>query len=259
MKAPIGCGIVDHPETCLCDVKPLQVRISVSDGVHEMWMGKKICDLRGYSRSWTRNSMVDYFQDLCRFYDEWSRLEAGGYEFPESLGELSLPEEIATSKDFGKWWAVRDFVNSAYNHYGYDMNTILRQVGITPHQWFVSCIGGRVNTPHQMTEQKLAVIENQFTEFTLPHMKQLAERVQMTTHIMETMRDIFAKRRRQLHGDTLPEDVQRSASDMIKRLSLDTTTPPSEIIATVQQETGISFSISYVTNLRKRNKKRTPI
>lgn len=258
MKAPIGCGVIDHPEYCLCDVKPVNVRISVSDGVHEMWMGKQICDVRGHSGGWTRNSMLDYFQDLCHFYDEWTARQ-GGHEFPSDVNLLELPEESSEPKDFGKWWVLRDFVNSAYNYYDTSMSRILEILRVDPQQWFVSCIGGRVNTPHRMTHEKLRHIENELTEFHLPSMKQLANDVDMSSHIMETMRDIFAKRRRQLHGDTLPEHIQQSASDMIKRLALGTSQRPTDIVATVKHETGIAFSVSYVTNLRKRNNNRTPI
>lgn len=259
MKAPIGCGVTEHPEHCLCDVKPVNVRISVSDGVHEMWMGKRICDIRGHSGGWTRNSILDYFQDLCRFYDEWSAHTSGVRSLPENFSDLSLPDEIRENREFNKWWLVRDFVNNAYNHYGYDMNTILRQVGVTPQDWFVSFIGGRVNTPHRMTEEKLAVIENEFTEFTLPNMVELAVRVNLSEHIIESMRDLFANRRRQLHGDMLPEKVKKSAAEMLKRLSLETDKQPKEILAAVEAETGITFSNSYVAQIRKRNNKRTPI
>jgi hypothetical protein len=45
----------------LADVKPLGVRIQISDGVHGMWMGRQLCEVRGYGVPWTTNKMLDYF------------------------------------------------------------------------------------------------------------------------------------------------------------------------------------------------------
>lgn len=68
----LGCGVEGHDDTCLCDVvitEPTPIR--VADAVNEMFMGRQICDLRGYGRPWTTETMLDYFSDLCTFYDKW--------------------------------------------------------------------------------------------------------------------------------------------------------------------------------------------
>lgn len=77
-KAWLGCGVAGHDDTCLCDVvinEPTPIR--VKDAVNEMFMGPQVCQLRGYGRPWTSETMANYFADLCRFYDEWSRDKSG--------------------------------------------------------------------------------------------------------------------------------------------------------------------------------------
>jgi hypothetical protein len=48
----------------LADVKPLGVRIQISDGVHGMWMGKELAELRNYGVPWTNETILNYFEDL---------------------------------------------------------------------------------------------------------------------------------------------------------------------------------------------------
>ncbi len=71
----LGCGVADHDSTCLCDVIVKEpTPIGVADAVDEMWMGRQLCEIRGYGSPWTGESLADYFTDLCRFYDEWHGL-----------------------------------------------------------------------------------------------------------------------------------------------------------------------------------------
>lgn len=70
------CGVDMHPEECLCDVvitEPTPIR--VADAVDEMWMGAQLCEIRGYGRPWSNEDMVNYFADMCLFYDRWSALQ----------------------------------------------------------------------------------------------------------------------------------------------------------------------------------------
>lgn len=51
----------------LADVKPLGVQIQISDGVHGMWMGRQLCEVRGYSAPWTNDKILDYFKIYASF------------------------------------------------------------------------------------------------------------------------------------------------------------------------------------------------
>lgn len=76
----MNCGIKEHSDDCLCDViirEPVQ--ITMHDAVDEMWMGRQLCDARGYDYPWTSNKILDYFTDLCKFYDRWAELQDQKY------------------------------------------------------------------------------------------------------------------------------------------------------------------------------------
>lgn len=76
----MNCGNKEHDEECLCDVVVHAITpIAVGDGVHEMWMGKELCNIQGYNAPWTTDKMLDYFTDMCTFYDRWSALQKQKY------------------------------------------------------------------------------------------------------------------------------------------------------------------------------------
>lgn len=70
------CGTKGHSSECLCDViVPATSSINITDGVHGMWMGKQLCEIQGYNAPWTDGKILDYFTDLCTFYDRWAELQ----------------------------------------------------------------------------------------------------------------------------------------------------------------------------------------
>jgi hypothetical protein len=74
------CGVDSHDDACLCDVVIVEpVAITITDGVHGMWMGQQLCDTRGYDYPWTNEKMLDYFTDMCTFYDRWTELQANKF------------------------------------------------------------------------------------------------------------------------------------------------------------------------------------
>lgn len=74
------CGVEIHPEECLCDVIITEpVPIAIHDGVDGMWMGAQLCDARGYALPWTPTTILNYFEDMCLFYDRWSELQGQKY------------------------------------------------------------------------------------------------------------------------------------------------------------------------------------
>jgi hypothetical protein len=74
------CGVDNHPDECLCDVViTTPVAITIGDGVDGMWMGRQLCNTRGYALPWTPATILNYFEDLCVFYDRWSELQGQKY------------------------------------------------------------------------------------------------------------------------------------------------------------------------------------
>lgn len=67
----MNCGFDDHSDLCLCDVTPKGVGLANIDYVRDMWHGKALCAVRGHGAPWTRNGILDYFQELLYAYDRW--------------------------------------------------------------------------------------------------------------------------------------------------------------------------------------------
>jgi hypothetical protein len=84
------CGVLEHDDTCLCDVVIPGSTPWVTDAVRDMWMGLEIVEIRGYDGIWDDDSIINYLQDLVYAKDRW---------------EQSLPKvSLSTSDDrFGKY------------------------------------------------------------------------------------------------------------------------------------------------------------
>lgn len=76
----MNCGNKEHSDECLCDVVVHAITpINITDGVHGMWMGAELCNTRGYDYPWTPTKILDYFTDMCTFYDRWAELQENKY------------------------------------------------------------------------------------------------------------------------------------------------------------------------------------
>jgi hypothetical protein len=73
METEIGCGVATHSKECLCDVKiinPLPpLRDCIRDGVADLFMGSRVCEIQDYGVPWTREAMLDYFTDMVTYWD----------------------------------------------------------------------------------------------------------------------------------------------------------------------------------------------
>lgn len=67
------CGVLEHDDTCLCDVVIPHSTGWVTDAVRDMWMGLEIVDIRGYDRLWDDDSIINYLQDLTFAKDRWEQ------------------------------------------------------------------------------------------------------------------------------------------------------------------------------------------
>lgn len=105
----LGCGVSYHDDDCLCDVIITSVApITVRDCVNDMYMGREICDIRGYCLPWTDEKILDYFTDLVRGHDAWvdSGMRDIDYTTNDDTGS-------AQSNTMVKWKHIRQVVRQA--------------------------------------------------------------------------------------------------------------------------------------------------
>lgn len=72
---PIGCGVDIHDDSCLCDVSldGHQTLPYVACLVQGMKYGEEICDIRGYSKMWDDEQILNYLTDLAYAHEEMSK------------------------------------------------------------------------------------------------------------------------------------------------------------------------------------------
>ncbi len=67
----VGCGVVDHDTSCLCDVVIPHSTGWIDCAIQDMWMGQEIVNLRGYMADWDDEIIIKYLDDLTFAKDNW--------------------------------------------------------------------------------------------------------------------------------------------------------------------------------------------
>lgn len=240
VAGPIGCGVIEHHENCLCDVvlpqEPTPIR--VKDAVKEMFMGPQICELRGYGVPWTPNQMLDYFTDLCRFYDSWTlQNDEGGF----TLNDVPQGLHIEGTK-FAQWSIIRETVKMCMDRLDLPLVHILQHLDVTADEFLEAACAGQATT--SMTYKDLAVLDEKFTQKLVNQSEVARDSGLSKGNVRSLLR--YWKRRR---GKLPPEDM---AKERMHDLALNTTLLPHEICRIVKDEYGKDYHRSAVTKYRRR-------
>jgi len=234
----------------LADVKPLGVQIQISDGVHGMWMGRQLCEVRGYSAPWTNDKILDYFQDLCKFYDAWS----------ESISHVALPDVVSELQaldlegdTFNRWKLIRAYVQGAYDKFPNEsLVSIMDALGITPTQYLQACTTGGLPKCFEVTPDFLVRLE----EYYLSHEKivwvEIGKHFGISAHIAKNVCKVFEKRHVAKYGDL--QGQRKYARELLNDLALSTDETPTHVTKEVFDRTGVRFDLSAVTKIRKRKR-----
>ncbi len=103
----MGCGVDNHNQDCLCDVRHLRVQVD-RDAVSAMWQGKRIAEILG--TDFTDDSdVIEWFATIVDVHDKW--VEAQG-EFCEAW-EVLPPLCISDGRTLQQWAQIRRSVNYA--------------------------------------------------------------------------------------------------------------------------------------------------
>lgn len=248
MTRPYGrdnsCGRRAHGSECLCDVKPLGVTIGVADAVNDMFMGRELCDLRDYGAPWDRNKILDYFTDLCKFYDAYSDNKKN----PIIIGEfdtLTLPDEVRHAMNAHS--QIRDYVRTVYDTYGRTMSDTLRQLGVSADEYRFALCKSRTSR-RKFTLETVDYLEKELLKKERPPLADLIQGSGMSDAIIRAFIRQVDGRRTQLHGDC----GQEAARQLCMRLAHETKLTPQNIIRKVYDETGIMFNRTTPMQMRLR-------
>ena len=239
----------------LADVKPLGVRIEISDGVHGMWMGRQLCEVRGYGVPWTTETMLNYFEDLCKFYDIWA----------ESMSQVSLPNSVSELQaldldgdTFNKWKMIRAYVEGAYNKFPNEsLMSILGRLSVSPTQYLQACTTGGLPKCFEVSDDFINEIEAYYLSQEKNVWVRMSEHFGISAHIVKNICRVFRKRHIAKYGDVVGARVY--ARELLNDLALCTDETPTNICKEVFDRSGVEFDLSAVTKIRKRKRNTPPL
>ena len=246
----MGCGTPTHNNECLCDVRTLNVNIQISDGVHGMWMGRELADIRDYGCPWTNETILNYFEDLTKFHDKWC----------ESIKAVHLPDLASQlqaldldNETFSKWKIVREYVQEAYNKYrDLDLVQVLDALCISPQLWLQACTTGGFPKWFDVDCSFIHDLEKYCMDREQPVWVEMGKTLGITAQIAQNLARTFELRHKAKFGDIA--GTRQQATEMLKLMALQTTDTPTAICNDVFDRTGVRFAISAVSKIRRRAK-----
>jgi hypothetical protein len=231
----------------LSDVIPIGVTIGITDGVNEMWMGRRICEIQGYGENgWTADQMLDYFTDLCRVYDTWCDSKAP-WIMPDDWQQLVLPPDVRHT-GYNRCHELRDFVAKAYECYDLGMSDLLRHLGVEPTMWMQSLQGSQYRGL-TLTYEQVNQVEDWNLQIVPPtQVKEMMASLGVSRKTFDTLSEPFRKRRIKVHGeDALKVD---RAPELLRQLVLAGEHKTDVILQMVYDATGVKYGKSRASKIR---------
>lgn len=245
----LGCGVTGHDESCLCDVvikEPLPpINESIKDGVRDLWMGKELCDLKGYGVPWTRESILDYLVDLETFYDayHYSKHSLSG----ESLYEMEPLEFKDDDSPFVRWGQVREVVQYAMDKFNDSLVDIMNYYELSPELLMDSLTTGKSGIVWD--ETLVGKLDELFMADNLNY-RDIARQLNLTVAMVNGIKKYWTVRRERLKGGDKP------AQNLLHKLAKETDMSPRDIVERVQIEFGKEYKPTVVNKIRSRHRAR---
>lgn len=247
LEVELGCGVNGHDLSCLCDVvitNPLpDIVDSIKDGVHDIWMGREICELRGYGVPWTRETILDYLTDLATFYDAYHASKHS--LIGESLWDMEPINFKHEDSQFVHWQQVREVVQYAMDKFNECLLDIMNYYELEPQFLMDSLTTGK--TDGEWDEHRVSELDGYMMQPNI-NFRDVAKKTGLSIDTINGLRKYWTARRERLVGGDKP------ARAMLHDLAKNTTLSPKDIVAKVLEEHGVSYSTAAVTKVRSRIK-----
>lgn len=246
----VGCGVDGHDESCLCDViitKPLPpLSECLKDGVQDMWMGQELCELRGYCVPWTDSKILDYLQDLEKFYDEY---HANPVVFNETPLDGLVPLERDPSMAPPVWWKkVRVAVQESMAATDASICDIVKAYGLTAQEFIDAATG------HQGGEwdwDKLQKLDETMMSVG-PTFNSMCRALDIPKGVLKGLSKYWVQRRARQGLSGNPARV------MLGRMALEpeySHLSTRQIIEEIEKEFNVRYTPSAISKIRIRNQK----
>lgn len=250
--SPEGCGVLEHAESCLCDVvitKPLlPLEDCMTDAIRSMWMADVMCEVRGYCQPWTNEKILDFLVDMEKFYDAWheTRYSIGGAEQLSQMAPLELFDDLTPMQ---RWRGVRDAVALAIDKFPCEtLEDIVRQLQLRPQDVVDAMTTGK-SGDLPWDYERLQQLDNLFSEQYISF-ADIARKINMTEYSVRNLSKYWETKRKYLWGSVHSETPHRN---MLYHLCLETDLPNKEIISKIEQKYNHKYHKSTITRIRQRN------
>lgn len=248
----LGCGTDGHDPDCLCDVvitNPLPpLAECMTDAVQDMWMARTMCEVRGYSRPWTRDKILDFLEDMRTFYDAYhaSNQPMAGAERLCEVEFLVVPFDL---KRLEQWKLVRQAIADCMDKFPDDsLVDIMRQLGVTPKFVVDAMTTGKPSRDWDW--DSIARLDALLSEQYV-NLAQIGREMGVSAEAIEGLFKYWRGRRIHKWGEVTPV---HPAMLMFRKLCLETDMAPVEIVRMVEQKHGVTYARSNVTNTRRRHR-----
>lgn len=250
----LGCGQDDHAPECLCDVvipDGTDTSIQVTDAVNMMWMGREVCDLRGYCAPWTNETILDYFTDLTRFYDVWAQSGHNDITDGEPVALHQVPQTVDRNSMYpqARWKSIRDAVMYCMNRFDNGLAEILQHFGLTPSEFAEAATCGKtLNVSYKDIQWWEEMFMN--PDITL---EQISQDTGMTINSVRGLVKYWRSRRERSSSFCEKTADELAIARTYRHLCLETDLNSTEIRDIMLREHGKTYDKSTISKFRKRN------
>lgn len=243
----IGCGHASHDTYCLCDVvitNPLPpVEDCIRDGVTDLWMGKELCDIKGYCLPWDNQKILDYLVDLRTFYDAWHDNQRTGIQ-AKHLEEMEPVMRIDDEPWPSYWGRVREAFQYAMDRFDHCPTSIIKHLCLTPQALMEGLTTGKCGDG--WTEERIKELDTFLMEENL-NFRAISRDSNLTVAVINGLRKYWdARRNRTGKGSDNP------ARERMHWLARNTKMKPRVIVDIVHQEYGFVYAPSSISKYRRR-------
>lgn len=251
----LGCGTEGHDVDCLCDVvlrNPLRpLDECMTDAVQDMWMARTMCEVRGYSRPWTNEKILDFLVDMRTFYDayhESSQPLAGA----EQLCNVEAFVPTSNLTPIQLWHEIRAMVSACMDRFPDEpFVAVIQQLGLKP-QDVVDAMTTRKSGPAPWDYVRVQRLDDLFCEHQVSFAA-IGREFGLSEDAIRGLFKYWGRKRIHKWGDIRPEPP---AVSMFRQLCLETDLSPMEVVRRVEEAHGVVYSRSNVTNTRRRHRDR---